>query len=587
LFSLIEFLPLVALLAFLALSFAAITGWGVAFGASLGRSGARTVGIGEFWLGYLLSLIAVEFLNLWTPIDWRFSLIFYLTGLVFMIQSQLPKRRPLWDCVQQFSRSALMIWILRVVSLCFVVLTCYWAMVVPINEDSWAYHFQSILWINEYPIVPGLGNLHGRLAFNQSHFGFLALLNFFPYWNKGYAAGGLLLFLATVYTAVSVVRRDIPYNKFLLVLLLIVIEPMAKYSASPSPDFAVSLIQIVGAIYLLYVLQPASTDAQQKETDFLTVMCMGAALCSLKLSGLVFALALVTAALWTVWKAPSFNKKMQLRVAIILLIFGLLHLLRGVITSGVPFYPSTLGSFWLFDWSIPIDRIHNEAGSIYSCARTGSPCQDPVLVMQDWNWLDSWWRGRVPDNAKILFFVSLTATGVTVFSNLYGGKATRLAFARDFFLMCPFFCALVFWFLSAPDVRFLGRLLELMFALSIWSMVCSLDRLARSVGGGWIPQFPFRRKMPRLFGFTVFLVCLVLIFCVRLFPVPRLTWATLPEATISLVKSVSGVDVYVPSDGTCWLSMLPCSPSVDPSLQYREPLSDHPLAHGFRILKGP
>ena len=583
----IEFLPLVVLLAFLALSFAAISGWGVAFSAALGRSGARTVGIGEFWLGYLLSLIAVEFLNLWIPIDWRFSLVFYLAGIVFIIHSQLPQRRLLWDRMQQFSRSALMTWILRAVSLYFVVLACCWAMAVPINEDSWAYHFQSILWINEYPIVPGLGNLHGRLAFNQSHFGFLALLNFFPYWNKGYAAGGLLLFLVAAYTAFSVMRRGIRYNKLLLVLLLIVIEPMAKYSASPSPDFAVSLIQIVAAIYLLYLLHPASSDTQQKEADFLVAICMGAALCSLKLSGLVFALALVSAALWTAWGTSSNNKKVLLRVFVVLLAFGLLHLLRGVITSGVPLYPSTLGSFWHFDWSVPTDRIHNEAGWIYSCARTGSPCLDPVLVMQDWSWLDSWWHSRVPDNAKTLFFVSLAATGVTAWANFLGGKAARPALVRDFLLMCPFFCALVFWFFSAPDVRFLGRLLELMFALSIWSMVCSLDRLARSASAEWIPRFSLTRKMPLRFDFTGFLVCLMLIFCFRLSPVPRLTWPTLPDPTTSLVTSVSGVAVYVPSDGSCWFSMLPCSLSVDPALQYRAPLSDDPLAYGFRIRKNP
>ena len=153
--------------------------------------------------------------------------------------------------------------------------------------------------------------------------------------------------------------------------------------------------------------------------------------------------------------------------------------------------------------------------------------------------------------------------------------------------MCPFFCALVFWFFSAPDVRFLGRLLELMFALSIWCMVCSLDRLWRSTGNHWIQRFSLPRKMPLRFDFTTFLVCLMLIFCIRLFPIPSFAWPTLPEATTSLVTSVSGVAVHVPSDGSCWVNMLPCSPSADPSLQYREPLSDDPLAHGFRILKSP
>ena len=583
----IEPLPLVELLAFLVLSFAALSGWGVAFGAALGRSRTRTVGIGEFWLGYLLSMVAVEFLNLLIPIDWRFSLIFYLAGIVLFIQGQTQKRRYQWDCMPRFSGPVWMTRILHAVSLCFVVLACYWAMALPINEDSWTYHFQSIRWINEYPIVPGLGNLHGRLAFNQSHFGFLALLNFFPYWNKGYAAGGLLLLLGGLFTATSLILRDIPFKKLLFILLLVVIEPMAKYSASPSPDFAVSLIQIVGAIYLLYVLQPGSTDTPQRETDFLVVICMGAALCSLKLSGLVFAVALGCAAIWSMRSSSLSNKKLLTRVFFILTFFGLLHLFRGTITSGVPLYPSTLGSFWHFDWSVPIDRIHNEAGWIYSCARTGSPCKEPALVMQDWSWIHSWWTSRVPDNAKTVFFASMAATGVTIWANFKKGEPADIALARDGLLMAPFFCAMVFWFFSAPDVRFLGRLLELMFALSMWTMVCSLDRLWGSAFADWAQQFSIARQVSRYFNFTVFFVCLMLIFCVRLWPVPRLTWPTLPEAVTTMVTSEGGVSVQIPSDGSCWFNALPCSPSADPKLQYRQPLSDDPKAHGFRLRDSP
>jgi len=66
------------------------------------------------------------------------------------------------------------------------------------NFDSGLYHFGSIRWLNEYPIVPGLANVHWRLAMNQSYFGFLSLVNIYPLWNKGYAVGGLfLLYLAS------------------------------------------------------------------------------------------------------------------------------------------------------------------------------------------------------------------------------------------------------------------------------------------------------------------------------------------------------------------------------------------------------
>jgi hypothetical protein len=61
------------------------------------------------------------------------------------------------------------------------------------------YHFNTIRWLNEYPLVPGLGNLHGRLAYNQSFFTYAASVNFYPLFHHGHNVANsflLLLFLA-------------------------------------------------------------------------------------------------------------------------------------------------------------------------------------------------------------------------------------------------------------------------------------------------------------------------------------------------------------------------------------------------------
>jgi hypothetical protein len=460
-------------------------------------------------------------------------------------------------------------------------------MAIPVNEDSWLYHFQSIRWINEYPIVPGLGNLHGRLAFNQSHFGFLALLNFFPYWNKGYAAGGLLLLVATACTVATVIVRDIPFKRLLLTLLLIVIEPMARYSASPSPDFAVSLLQVVGATYILFLLHANPTDTQQRESDILVAICVSAALCSVKLSGLIYAATLSCVALWSMRGAPPLSRTVLSRIFFALFFFALVHLLRGVITSGVPLYPSTIGSFWQFDWSVPIERIQNEAGWIYSCARTGSPCQDPSNMPQDWSWINSWWAHRIPDNAKVLFFSSLAATVVTTCINLHGDTLRRRALARDWLLMLPFFSAIAFWFFSAPDIRFLGRLLELMFAFSMWSMIFAVHWYTLTMPSVWTRPVLVVAKLFRFIHFRELLVFLMLIFCARLLPMPGMNWPALSEPATNLVSSERGVQVWIPVDGSCWFNELPCAPSMDPKLEYRKPSSDDPLGYGFRLHVSP
>ena len=153
--------------------------------------------------------------------------------------------------------------------------------------------------------------------------------------------------------------------------------------------------------------------------------------------------------------------------------------------------------------------------------------------------------------------------------------------------MFPFLSALIFWFLSAPDVRFLGRLIELMFAVSIWSIICILD--SRSVpgpfaGSRWFLAFPTLR---RPLSFSALLSLILLIFCIRLLPTSGFRWATLPEPVVSSVTSEYGLSVYIPLDGSCWFQKLPCAPSVEPKLEYRDPASLDPLANGFRIHGSP
>lgn len=45
------------------------------------------------------------------------------------------------------------------------------------HYDTDLYHAQSIRWIEEYGIAPGLGNLHHRLAYNSAFFSLQALFS--------------------------------------------------------------------------------------------------------------------------------------------------------------------------------------------------------------------------------------------------------------------------------------------------------------------------------------------------------------------------------------------------------------------------
>ena len=125
------------------------------------------------WLGWAVALFLLQVLNLFIPINMFSSVPLLILGTVFAIIFFKDEGR------KQKTPSTFS-WIYPVL----LVITTIWIAVLSMSSptifDDGLYHFNSIRWLNEYPIVLGLGNLHSRLAFNQSFFAYVAYLNLYP-----------------------------------------------------------------------------------------------------------------------------------------------------------------------------------------------------------------------------------------------------------------------------------------------------------------------------------------------------------------------------------------------------------------------
>src|SRR5204863_7475062 len=122
-----------------------------------------------FWTGLALVILFLQVWHLFLPVDWKASLtvvVVGLSGLIPKTKDDLLRLRALnRPRLIFFGAVPVALWLANV------------SLRAPWNYDSGLYHFQMIRWLNEYAIVPGLGNLEPRLAFNQSYFLYPALLN--------------------------------------------------------------------------------------------------------------------------------------------------------------------------------------------------------------------------------------------------------------------------------------------------------------------------------------------------------------------------------------------------------------------------
>lgn len=175
-------------------------GWGqvvvAVLGIPRGKEPRPTI---QIWLGWAALLFFLELLNLFCPLTAYAVLPVVVAGALVALAS-LTKRNRWRNLTRRPSTGVLACIAAALVAIIWVASR---SMLSPTSYDTGLYYLQSIRWINSYATVPGLGNLHDRLAFNQSFFSFAAALNFYPYFNHGYAIASSFLFLLTGATAID------------------------------------------------------------------------------------------------------------------------------------------------------------------------------------------------------------------------------------------------------------------------------------------------------------------------------------------------------------------------------------------------
>jgi hypothetical protein len=353
---------------------------------------------------------------------------------------------------------------------------------------------------------------------------------------------------------------------------------------------------------------------------------------TIKLSNLVYCgtvMVMILAIGAGCWRAALWRELLK-DVAKILMpgvLVILVWCMRGFILSGTPLYPSTVG-YVQTEWAIPIDNIIAEAKWAYSWARDKHA--DPGIVLSNWNWLGAWchkmsgeftdvvypgrmflmavglagafagggwwfskrrrqsvvapcnahaeWehdvlRVAVPENARL--HANQDACQFVSFQQAHGGLGLENKGEwRSWLLPLPLLAGLVFWFFTAPDIRFANATFLL---LPVSAMALLADQARKFVGRT---------------GFIVLICYLIVVGNLNL-----LYWAYLQRATISDVSfsgwcdgqsvplqqkvTYSGLRVWVPVTGDqCWDAPLPCSPYLNEHLRLRRP---DDLSSGFTV----
>lgn len=513
------------------------------------------------WLGLAIVTTLASVLSLVRPVDGTASLVLSVAGLGGLAAAPA-LRRTAWTRVRDAARALDPPFIALAVVVLAVALAD--AAAPPTNYDSGLYHVQAVRWIEAHRAVPGLGNLHFRLAMGSTWFVPEAL---FDTRLLAEPSRHLLVGCVWAWTALAGVAALHALARgagSFAVVVRIAVLPLGLllfrgWLSSPTPDVALALLAWTTIALAFEVVArggAAATDVRVPAIALLAAFATGLKPSAAPLLLLPVALALA------VWRREP---RVALGVLAVALAVGLPQVARNVVLSGYPAFPVPLLPALPVDWAIPRAEVVRQTGWIMSWARLPRRSPHEVLAMPLRDWIGPWFARRTPFDRVLLGAIPLLALAALP------GLRRPVKYPLAWGTLC---LGATLWFALAPDPRF-GWSFYPLLTLGLTARVLggaasrlprAATALALALGIAALCLWPHAGREP-LAALAPHVVT----------PPP---YPQRPLRTVAVRKLV----LLAPERGDqCWDAALPCTPYPEPTIRRR----GRQLERGFRRAVAP
>ncbi len=407
----------------------------------------------KFIIIELLGLTTIStfagFFSLFFRINWEFQMVLIIGAITSMLFSK--SLRSFLNVESRKLTTVDLITLLMSFIICILVLNA--TSLVPSNPDTGIYHAQAIHWIEEYPVIPGLANLHARLGYNSSWLLLNAVFSFsFTGLSSLHFMTGFLVLIACFYFASgikNVIMKSSRFSDLIKIGFLISIFVfILDQTSSPGTDAPATVIEWV---ILAEIIQLLERKEKEISSDYLIIAIMATFCVTIKIS----AFPILFSALPIFYLALK-NKRPRLLFGLTTCLFLVLvpFIIRNLILSGFLVYPGPQIDIFKFNWRVPSYWLAEDTKTIHWFAILPYIDQGEFYKMTPSQWIPIWFGNLIPRHKAILFTIifSLVLTIILIPVKkwrlfLYSQKPFLLPFTLSIF-------GVIFWFLAAPTFRF-------------------------------------------------------------------------------------------------------------------------------------
>lgn len=533
-----------------------------------------------FWVGWSGIIVLLQLWHLKYAVN-DFVLVLVMmwgmAGLCLGRKQLVQDVRRRWSQTPKHSRFA--------VSLAVVAVVLFWAALAigpPYRPDTASYHLAGVRWASEYPIIPGIGNLHHRLAFNNSSFLYAAMLDAGP-WNhrSHHLAHGLLAVVTVLYFMSSLPRladrKEANYPLYLMRALFFPIAILFSYKGTTSfqPDLITFMMGLVVASWMFELLLDKGLSVDQVRVRVFAICFLSSVALTVKLSFLVFGFLSSCIALAILWSRLGSQSRTRFwGCAGVCTLAALIAIIpwsgRHLILSGYALYPSDRISIDV-PWRVPLADAQTARDSIVGYARHhGAGFME---TLDNWDWIGPVILRELghPISVTIpLICILTTLFGLGFIKRPQSGKGLSNRELAIFVL--PAAAAVLFMMFTAPCPRFAGASI---WVLAVGLMVGTLSQIDRD-------SYRFQRdtKLMLALGVGLFMIGMVKAARYVRSPIGDTVLAPMPEGEVVVRYTKTGMPVYVGKDGP-WDAPLPNTPEFRGNLAL---INEDDVRDGFMIL---
>ncbi|MDR1810767.1 MAG: hypothetical protein LBR34_10280 [Prevotella sp.] len=384
-------------------------------------------------LGMSFLIIPLSVWSFWLPSNHYFLAVSVAASLLYCAISR--KRMRLAFSRIKTGIGALRTWPIILITLCILLCLSAWIWEGYVY-DSLYYQQQAIRWNEEYRIIPGLGNLGDRLAFNSNYLLLSSIFTFrFLFGEPVYSLQGLFATCLIAWTLIDLFRSGYESKRLLVFASLALFYALSVFFLqNTSTDLLPNLI-------IFYLVAKYMYDPDLFNKNYLLAVVL-VFIITLKLSFSAFLLLPLYVA-YRIWKEKKYSAIVFCLTISLFIVAA--WVARNVIVSGYAVYPVYQIDLFSFDWKIPEeiaiaqDNYITKFGRIY--------LKNLVYRYPDFN------RDPLPIIYLTFFMYLLLFLSATALAcKLVKGKALWTK------LLNPVFTALIItlllWFVKGPDARF-------------------------------------------------------------------------------------------------------------------------------------